>query len=660
MTAILRESLDVALVSMPYPPLNQPSMALGLLVSALRGEGMAAAALYPCLDFAEEIGLDAYSFVSDSKQEYLVGEWTFAPAAFGADAPQDPGYLDRLLAQPVTRAVLARNPALGDPRVLLERIRAAADPFVARIAREIVATGVRIVGCTSTFTQHVPSLALLRHVKALDPSIITMIGGANCEGVMGVAAKRAFDWVDYVVSGEADLLLPILCGRVLDGTAGEGDLPEGVIGVDHPALSGAAPAPRVAIEDMDLTPAPDFDDYFAALSASPLTDCIVPGLAMETSRGCWWGAKHHCTFCGLNGGNMAFRSKPADRVLAELDTLADRHGITKFNIVDNILDLGYIKSLLPRLARPQPYTLFYETKANLRREQLETIAAAGIRRLQPGIENMHDAILKLVDKGTTGLLNLRLLKWARELGIFITWNFLWDVPGEQDAWYEEMAAWLPRVSHLQPPGIDRIQFHRFSPYHMRSAQFGLTLEPFHSYAAVYPVSGRDLRDLAYYHQDVARRPAVEVMAERPGLKATVRAVALWNRAWLAEEPERPVLLVERAGDGTAVVVDTRPGFAGRAALDALDLTLLDACGDIRAEATLAGLVDRDPAAVAAGLARLDALGLVLRQSGNVMSLVLREVTPIPDAQEDFPGGYVDLDRWHAQQDRAQAPVTQVA
>lgn len=658
--AILRESLDIALVSMPYPPLNQPSMALGLLVAALRGDGMAATALYPCLDFAEEIGLDAYSFVSDSKQEYLVGEWTFAPAAFGADAPDDPGYLDRLLAQPVTRAVLQRNPALGDPRLLLERIRAAADPFVARLAREIVATGVRIVGCTSTFTQHVPSLALLHHVKILDPSITTMIGGANCEGLMGVATKRAFDWVDFVVSGEADLLLPVLCRRVLDGTAGQGDLPEGVIGADHPALVGAAPAPRVAIDDMDLTPAPDFDDYFAALSASPLTTCIVPGLAMETSRGCWWGAKHHCTFCGLNGGNMAFRSKPADRVLAELDALADRYGITKFNIVDNILDLGYIKSLLPQLARPAPYTLFYETKANLRRDQLETIAAAGIRRLQPGIENMHDAILKLVDKGTTGLLNLRLLKWARELGIFITWNFLWDVPGEQDAWYAEMAAWLPRVAHLQPPGIDRIQFHRFSPYHMRSAQFGLTLEPFHSYAAVYPVSTPDLRDLAYYHQDVARRPAVEVMAERPGLKATVREVALWNRAWLRPEPARPVLLLVRNADGGAMVIDTRPAFAGQHALDALDLRLLDACSDIRAEATLAALIDAASGPVAASLARLDDAGLVLRQSGNVMSLVLRELVSIPDGQEDFPGGYVDLDRWYAQQDGPQPAIATFA
>jgi ribosomal peptide maturation radical SAM protein 1 len=637
----VRPPLDVALVSMPYPPLNQPSMALGLLVAALRRDGISATALYPCIEFAEQIGLDAYGFICDSKQEFLVGEWTFAPAAFGEAAPDDPGYLDRLVAQPVTGAVLARNPALGDPRVLLERVRAAADCFVDRIAREIVATGVRIVGCTSTFTQHVPSLALLRRIKQRAPRVITMIGGANCEGVMGVATKRAFPWIDYVVSGEADLLLPLLCRAVLDGT--DEPLPEGVIGADHPALTGQAAAPRVAIVDMNRTPTPDFDDYFAALSASPLTSCVVPGLAMETSRGCWWGAKHHCTFCGLNGGNMAFRSKPAARVLDELDMLAARHGITRFNIVDNILDLGYIKSLLPRLARPEPYTLFYETKANLRRDQLEAIAAAGIRRLQPGIENMDDAILRLVDKGTTGLLNLRLLKWARELGIFITWNFLWDVPGEQDAWYATMAAWLPCAVHLQPPGIDRIQFHRFSPYQMRPRDFGLTLAPFHSYAAVYPVSGTDLADLAYYHQDVARRPAVEVMRERPGLKATVRIIALWNRAWLASDESKPVLLLQRRADGSGVVMDTRPGFAGRHMLSAAEVDLLDACDAIRAEAALEDV---------AALDRLDRLGLVLRQGGNVLSLVLRGTTPIPEAQEDFPGGYVDLERWYALQQPA--------
>lgn len=636
---------DIALVSMPFPPLNQPSMALGLLVAALRNAGMSATALYPCFDFARQIGLDAYGFISDSKQELLVGEWVFAPAAFGMDAPRDPGYLDRLMAQPVTSAIIARSPALGDPRELLESVRAQADSFVDRVARDIVARDVRIVGCTSTFTQHVPSLALLRRIKALAPHIVTMLGGANCEGEMGVATKRAFDWVDYVFSGEADLLLPDLCRRVLDGTIGDEPLPDGIIDEQHPALDDSAKAPRVSIPDMERTPTPDFDDYFSALASSPLAECVVPGLAMETSRGCWWGAKHHCTFCGLNGGNMAFRSKSADRVLDEFDGLAERYGITRFNVVDNILDLSYLKTLMPRLDRPETYNLFYETKANLRRNQLEVLAAAGVRRLQPGIENMHDDILQLIDKGTTALINLRLLKWARELGIFITWNFLWDVPGEQDAWYGEMANWLPRVSHLQPPGIDRIQFHRFSPYHMRSAEFGLELVPFESYRAVYPVSARDLADLAYYHQDARRRPAAEMLRERPGLRETVRLIALWNRAWLLPHEARPSLLWATDAEGRRVIEDTRPAFGGTHVPSDLAVQILEATKAIRSEAALAGLADSQN--VAGTLEWLDASGLVLRQQGNVMSLVMDRTTPIPDAQEDFPGGYVDMERWAA-------------
>ncbi|MBB3033835.1 RiPP maturation radical SAM C-methyltransferase [Alteriqipengyuania lutimaris] len=639
----MNRQCDIALVSMPFPPLNQPSMALGLLVAALRNAGMNATALYPCFDFARQIGLDAYGFISDSKQELLVGEWVFAAAAFGEDAPEDPGYLDRLMAQPVTAAIIARSPALGDPRDLLEGVRAQADAFVDRIARDIVARDVRIVGCTSTFTQHVPSLALLRRIKTLAPHVVTMLGGANCEGAMGVATKRAFDWVDYVVSGEADLLLPELCRRALDGSIGDEPLPYGVIDGRHPALGDSAKAPRVSIPDMERTPTPDFDDYFSALASSPLAECVVPGLAMETSRGCWWGAKHHCTFCGLNGGNMAFRSKPADRVLEEFDGLAERYGITRFNVVDNILDLSYIQTLLPRLERPETYNLFYETKANLRRPHLEVLASAGVRRLQPGIENMHDEILRLIDKGTTALINLRLLKWARELGIFITWNFLWDVPGEQDAWYAEMAGWLPRVSHLQPPGIDRIQFHRFSPYHMRSAEFGLKLEPFESYRAVYPVSARDLADLAYYHQDARRRPAAEVLRERPGLRETVRLIALWNRAWLLPHEARPSLLWATDAEGRRVIDDTRPAFGGRHVPGDLEVQILEATEAMRSDAALAEFADAQ--SVASALEWLDARGLVLRQKGNVMSLVMNRVTPIPDAQEDFPGGYVDMDRW---------------
>jgi radical SAM superfamily enzyme YgiQ (UPF0313 family) len=66
-------------------------------------------------------------------------------------------------------------------------------------------------------------------------------------------------------------------------------------------------------------------------------------LPFESARGCWWGMRHHCTFCGLNGQTMAFRAKRPQRVLEELRDLARRYHSFKFMAVDNIIALFYHK-----------------------------------------------------------------------------------------------------------------------------------------------------------------------------------------------------------------------------------------------------------------------------------------------------------------------------
>ena len=62
-------------------------------------------------------------------------------------------------------------------------------------------------------------------------------------------------------------------------------------------------------------------DYTAFRSAfdnyRSLADCDDnPTLFLETSRGCWWGQRMHCTFCGLNGSGMVYRSAEANTALA--------------------------------------------------------------------------------------------------------------------------------------------------------------------------------------------------------------------------------------------------------------------------------------------------------------------------------------------------------
>jgi magnesium-protoporphyrin IX monomethyl ester (oxidative) cyclase len=143
-----------------------------------------------------------------------------------------------------------------------------------------------------------------------------MIGGANCEGVMGEATHREFAWVDFVMSGEVDDFIGTFCARVLREGASLTDLPEGVFGRGRRSRVGqlGLTAPRAVVRSLDQTGVPDYDDYFDALSTASAGAHVKPALLFESSRGCWWGMKHHCTFCGLNGEGMSFRSKSPGRV----------------------------------------------------------------------------------------------------------------------------------------------------------------------------------------------------------------------------------------------------------------------------------------------------------------------------------------------------------
>ena len=74
-------------------------------------------------------------------------------------------------------------------------------------------------------------------------------------------------------------------------------------------------------------PYPDHSDFLRDFSASAASLHLRPELTMETSRGCWWGQKHHCTFCGLNGKGMRYRSKSSTRAFDEIVHLVGAYGM---------------------------------------------------------------------------------------------------------------------------------------------------------------------------------------------------------------------------------------------------------------------------------------------------------------------------------------------
>lgn len=596
----------IVLVQMPYAGVEHPSLALGILQAELTRQGLESRVLYPNLQWCEELGVGPYHAISATQTEFLIGEWTFSRAVFGPFG-SDEEFLGRACQRIGRDVVLAA--------------REAAEGFVDRVAREILAMGARVVGASSTFQQHCASLALLRRVKTLEPSVATVLGGANCEGPMGLAAARNFPWVDYVVSGEADQVAVRLFRSVLEGKP---ELPYGVITRAH-----QGEAPRATFAAMDATAIPDYDDYFRAVEASSLD--MLPGLLVETSRGCWWGQKHHCTFCGLNGSGMGYRSKSGERVLQELEHLANRYQLGMFEVVDNILDHAHLKHIMPVLAaRPEPFRLFYETKSNLRREQVEVLAKAGVLWIQPGIESLHDEILKLMDKGSNALMNVQLLKWAREFGVRVVWNFLTCFPGERDAWYQEMADFLPLLEHLQPPsGMAPIRYDRFSPYHSRPADYGISIQTAWAYACVYPLPPEELAELAYFFEDVDG-DREDRRLDLPGRQALAQGLKTWKEAFWASLP--PILSSEDTEAGLQVLDTRRCAVQRRHVLTGAERELLLACDTPRKlTPELAGLVEKK---------------LVLAVGDRCVALPVRGSLPRLPAHWQFPGGFPERPSAH--------------
>lgn len=635
-------SVDVLFCSAPVMSVVRPSAALGLLQALLREKGISAESLYLNLVFADRIGLDLNEQLAEKLPSHLLaGDWLFGNClGTRPDRPQVQQHISEL-GTAIERKGLAQ---------LYEIRRTVIPSFVAEAADRLLERNPRIIGFTSMFEQTVASLAIAAAVKERDPSVVICFGGANCHGPMGAVLLKNFSQIDYVFNGEADTVLGPAVEAILRGERPV-DMP-GCLSRARPCVGAAAGPTR-----MDALPIPDYADYFAQLPGLSEAARVRPSIPFESSRGCWWGQKHHCTFCGLNGAGMAFRAKSAPRVLEEIETLHAAFGIGRFAATDNILGMSHIDGVLGKLAeRPShAFRFFYEIKANMDEAQLETLAHAGTVWLQPGIESLSDPVLHLMRKGVSALLNLRLLRNCRELGVGLVWSILYGFPGEPREAYDAVAGMVPLLEHLQPPvGCGRIRLDRFSPNFERASEIGFrNVTPMPAYAAIYDVPDEDLADLAYFFEGEAPEAARE-----QDLTALKTASATWRSRWF-DQPFAPQLTMTAAGSAH-LISDTRacarqPFYCPTPVEIAVLNPLRNPCTRPNVVAQLADHFDA--ASVEAAMDALLMRRFAIEIDGRMLSLVTEAGREIfdADARAEFPLGYV-LPREQAIVQEAEGPL----
>lgn len=606
----------ILLLSMPFGAMERPALGLSLLKARIARDGIVCDVRYPSFTFADLLGAEEYQWIS-SALPYIAfaGDWCFAEALYGPRPAADARYV---------ADVLQATWRLGTQEIArVMAVRAMAGKFLDHCMACIPWEDYAIVGFTSTFEQNLASLALAKRIKAAHPRIAIVFGGANWEGEMGEELHRQFAFVDYVCSGEADESFPLLAELLLTGGGQGAASPPGVV-YREDGRSRSTGRSR-AVRNMDALPVPDFSDYFRDWSQSGAALAAVPTVLVETSRGCWWGDKSHCTFCGLNGATIAYRSKSGARALAEMRELSDRWQTDRIEVVDNILNMRYFSDLLPALAADgRPWEIFYEVKANLSRTQVAALRAAGVTRIQPGIESLSDHVLELMRKGTSGLRNVQLLKWCREYGITVEWNILYGFPGETREDYEKVLAMLPSIEFLDPPvACGPIRMDRFSPYFEKPEELGLTnVRPMAPYSFLYPFPGESLMRIAY-HFDFDYRPG---QAPTGYADDVIRFAEAWRR-----KDGRGMLGSVRRPGGSLSLFDTRPGATmPEVELSGCEAAAYEFCDEIHSLSAIARHLREHPLGaditeegLLAFLESLVANKLMLTDGRNWLSLAVR-------------------------------------
>jgi len=549
---LLRDA-EVLLIVPPFAELKYPSLGVHLLQACGLKAGFRVQVLYANLALAAVIGEENYARISNSPMGSFAGERFFARCAYGS-SPLGRNARRMNEAAWVIGAdedvEFEPEPSSEKPLALkvLARLEKKAALFVRHLAAAVAEGPYKVVGCSTTFEQTSASVALLNAVKQLRPATLTILGGANCEGEMAQGIVSLGARIDYVFSGESEVTFPEFVSAVLAGAP-----PSTGIIYGKPCM------------DLDALPPPDYAEYYDQRKRLLPRSSLAPAeteLLFQTSRGCWWGEKQHCTFCGLNGEGMEFRQKSAEQAIQELRVLSRAHPTKKIFMTDNIMPHAYYRTFLPRLAAELPgLDVFFELKSNLSLAQVLSLKMAGVGRIQPGIESLSSRLLKRMKKGVLARQNLLLLRDARAAGVTVEWSVLWGFPGDELEAYLEMLRIVPLLHHLPPPaGMPHISLERFSPYFTRPAEFGIRkLKPVRGYYDFLPRTA-EVQRIAYHftgEYDCESHQRLDVMAR------LWHELKRWRAAWApgAGEP-REDLRVEK-NRASCRLIDTRRVTGGK-------------------------------------------------------------------------------------------------
>lgn len=548
-----------ALITMPFSPLEGPSIQLGILKACLKDQTITkedgssltikADDFYFNVDFFLEMKKNRYSALYNSTLPSLVSEWFFSPVPF----PKKKSFLDINAFNRLEQFASASGTTLDKLLLLKEKI---IPDFLDKIVDDIFWGQYSLLCFTLSYAQINASFELAKRVKKLFPHIKTLFGGAfsqvNEDSIQEF--MKNYDFIDYFILGDAEPVFASLVKEILQNKEPSYmQLP----GVFFRKEGKPCFTQKVSLlENLNESPVPDYSGYFKKYKELSSFNRIglKRNIPVEMSRGCIWGQHSPCTFCAFYPCGT-FRVKSADCICSEISRQYDDTGSASVYIVDAAVTASMIEDIFPRLQKIPDLggkisIPFMEVRTTLKQEHVKLLKEAGVKLIQPGIESLESRLLKRLNKGVDLFSNLLFMKFCRQQGIRLSYNIILGIPDAQEDELENQLHIIERLFHLDPPYPMPLSIVKYSKYFKTPEKYNIThIQPDSFYNYIYPKE-MDINKTAFEYQGAL----IKNNNHSHIYQKTISTINQWRKSWT--EGKLPFLELKNK-EGGIIINDGR-------------------------------------------------------------------------------------------------------
>jgi ribosomal peptide maturation radical SAM protein 1 len=452
---------SVLVLSMPFAGITIPSIQLATLETYCRQKGIPIETHHLYLKAAELYGLQQYHALIYPPNDSYTAQMIFSKYVFPEHWQKNKEKIHEYYQQHISQNTNA-------PVLTFDEYVTRTDTLYQYILEQVNWRSFDIIGFSLNYGQFLPSLAIAKNIKEKKPEKTIVLGGSRTVGDLGINTLKAFDYIDYIVSGDGEEALTQLASQQPSAS---------IPGLIYRQKENILWNKTHAEIDLNNLPVPSYDAFYQQLAAT--SNDIVQyyqyygRLPVEISRGCWW---NQCTFCNLNIQHPNYREKHTGRIIQEIRTLSERYRIMDFQLIGNTLPKTEYKTLFEKLKNlGRDFSFFVEARAGqLTSDDYTSMKEAGFTMIQTGIESFSKNYLKKMNKGVRVIDNIAALKFCKENQIKNNYNLLIRYPNEESIDFKETEQITKQIQpYLDAPQLCELRVMQGSIIQRHPRQFNI-------------------------------------------------------------------------------------------------------------------------------------------------------------------------------------------